>query len=700
MSESITCPRCGHAFEPTALMRAAAEEHAREELGLAFDRRLEDLKSETQRRSDDERARMDVLLHRKDQELSAVQERLVLASEHEAEVLRLRRELSEYAATTEVQFQARLLEQAARIRQKATEEASQAFEMRVEEIQRAAGAERDTLQTRLAAHAEGAAELARREQELLEKEKGVAAEVERRLATVVAETRDQAEKNAASRLRDQYEVTVREREAEIASMKRQLLHVQDAEATLVKRQIELQEKEGRLTIEFERRIANEGTRLREQIEKESRERLERTVEERVRLAETGVADMTERLRLASEKELAFERQRREYEETNHETKMEAERRIAAETRTAREDALKEVSSLYLLKEEEHKLQNMDLKRRIEELQRRLDQGSQQAQGEVQEIALADVLRRAFPKDHVDDVPKGVQGADLKQIVLTDAGLVGGSILWECKRTKAWSGEWLAKLRDDQRATGSDAAVLVSQALPQNIRGFGESEGIWICAWELAVPVATALRTGLLEVASLRQAEGGRTEKIQMIYDYLVGPQFRQRVEGVVEAFVEMKDDLEMEKRAIYGLWRKRERQLERGLKNWTAVYGDLRGIAGRSMPELPQLELEGSLAEPQPDDGIQGGSDTPGSVLEGDVELCTLLLSMLPEDGSGIGNKAACERFVEAVFLGLQRDVTELDYLKSRDTLVREGRVRRGRGRGGSIARVLATPAETIDELE
>lgn len=239
----------------------------------------------------------------------------------------------------------------------------------------------------------------------------------------------------------------------------------------------------------------------------------------------------------------------------------------------------------------------------------MQQGSQQLQGEAQEVVLRDLLEEAFASDSIHDIPKGINGADVLQRVRASDGRDCVAILWESKRTKNWSETWLPKLREDQRAVGAACAVIVSQAMPDGIRHFGVKDGVWICAWPYATALGAALRASLVEVALARRTAEGRGEKMQMLFDYLTGTEFRNRVEGFVEAFKQMQDDLESEERAMQTRWNKRAKTLQRAQDNITAFYGDLQGIAGRQIQDLPALALEPARAFRGSDEGC--GDDDP-----------------------------------------------------------------------------------------
>ncbi|RYD75199.1 MAG: DUF2130 domain-containing protein, partial [Verrucomicrobiaceae bacterium] len=225
--------------------------------------------------------------------------------------------------------------------------------------------------------------------------------------------------------------------------------------------------------------------------------------------------------------------------------------------------------------------------------------SQQLQGEVQELDLENVLRLKFPLDSIEPVPKGEFGGDLLQRVVGSSGQECGEILWESKRTKNWSDAWLTKLRDDQRRAKAEISILVTQALPKGVDNFDIIEGVWVVSPRAVVPVATILRNGLLQISLARQVNEGQQTKTEMVYQYLTGPRFRHRIEAIVEAFSSMQEDLDRERKALMKQWAKRESQIERVMSSTVGMYGDLQGIAGRSLQEIEGLSLEGL---PQPDE--------------------------------------------------------------------------------------------------
>lgn len=301
------------------------------------------------------------------------------------------------------------------------------------------------------------------------------------------------------------------------------------------------------------------------------------------------------------------RKQRELDDARRELELTVEKRVQETLTEARAQAKREAEESLKLRvmEKDQAIASMQLT--IEELKRKAEQGSQQMQGEVQELELEQLLRAKFPYDRIEPVPKGEFGGDTLQRVY-DGGLACGSILWESKRTKHWSDAWLVKLRDDQRAAQAEIAVLVTQVLPKGVDTFDVVDGVWITSPRAALPVATILRHSLGQVSLVRQADEGRQTKTEMVYQYLTGPRFRHRVEAIVEAFTSMQEDLDRERKTLTKQWAKRAAQIERVMNATVGMYGDLQGIAGKSLQEIEGLEPD-ALPAPEATPPLQLGLD-------------------------------------------------------------------------------------------
>jgi len=285
------------------------------------------------------------------------------------------------------------------------------------------------------------------------------------------------------------------------------------------------------------------------------------------------------------------KKQRELDDAKRELELTVAKRVQDGLIEARTFAKKEAEEEQKFKVMEKEQTIAAMQKQIEDLKRRAEQGSQQLQGEVQELELENLLRLKFPYDGIDPVPKGEYGGDVLHRVVGTGGQPCGVILWEFKRTKNWSDAWLVKLRDDQRSAKAEIAIIVSHSLPKGVETFELIEGVWVTHPRATLPVAMILRQSLLEVALARQSSEGQQTKTEMVYQYLTGPRFRQRVEAIVEAFSTMQQDLERERKAIMKQWAKREEQIERVMTATVGMYGDLQGIAGRSLQEIEGLEL-------------------------------------------------------------------------------------------------------------
>ena len=389
--------------------------------------------------------------------------------------------------------------------------------------------------------------------------------------------------------RQQYEQQLLQKDAEIA---RQELGIREREreVTEAKRTLDAQiasQVATQLNSERSRLIAEETrkAKLAAAAELDSRAR------EIAELHEV-LKGRDEKLAAAQKAQAELTRKQRELDDARRELELTVEQRVQHGLNDARVLAKQEAEENLKLKVMEKDQTIAAMQQKIEELKRRAEQGSQQLQGEVQELMLENLLRAKFPFDAIEPVPKGEFGGDVLHRVIGAAGQTGGTILWETKRTRAWSDLWLAKLREDQRTAKAEIAVIVTQTLPKGIETFELLDGIWVTHPRAALPVALILRHSLLELALVRQSSEGLQTKTEMVYQYLTGPRFRQRVEAIVEAFSTMRDDLDKERKVMMKQWAKREEQIMRVMGATVGMYGDLQGIAGKSLQEIEGLELK------------------------------------------------------------------------------------------------------------
>ncbi len=328
------------------------------------------------------------------------------------------------------------------------------------------------------------------------------------------------------------------------------------------------------------------------MEKSIREEMKEETDGQIKSLQKELEQKSGQVKDFNKAKAEIEKLKREKNELREEVALEKEREYSEKLKEERLKIQKQADESSTLKIKELEKQLEDQKKLAEEMKRKAEQGSQQLQGEVQELELEQLLRGKFPHDDIEPVPKGEHGGDVLQHVKNQMNQPCGTIIWESKRTNAWSDKWLPKLREDQRAAKAEIAVIVSQALPKDVDLFDLVDGVYVTTPKAALAIALLLRQGLMETASARLASQGQETKMEMVYQYLTGPRFRQRVQAIVEAFSTMQDDLNSEKKAITKQWAKREEQIDHVMQATVGMYGDLQGIAGKTMQEIEGLDLK------------------------------------------------------------------------------------------------------------
>ena len=361
-----------------------------------------------------------------------------------------------------------------------------------------------------------------------------------------------------------------------------------AEAADAKRA--LAEADERVKAQLTAQLAAERAKVLEQARREAMTIVSAEGEAAIRAARESEERVRAKLAESQRAELAWRQEKQSFEDMKRTFELDKQREIDEAKAGIIERARKEAA-------EESRLNLMgkdkvidDLKRLTEDLKRKAEQGSQQLQGEVQELDLEATLRASFPRDVIEPVAKGTFGGDTVQRVTGLNGASVGTILWESKRTRSWSDGWLAKLRGDQREARAQVAVLVSAVLPKGVEHFSQVEGVWVCGTAVAVPMAALLRQALIDVAGARASAEGVQTKTDLVYEYITGGRFKQRVEAIIEAFTTMREDLDTERKFVMRQWAKRETQIGNVLASTVGMHGDLQGIAGSSVPEIRGLE--------------------------------------------------------------------------------------------------------------
>jgi len=282
---------------------------------------------------------------------------------------------------------------------------------------------------------------------------------------------------------------------------------------------------------------------------------------------------------------------RKLREKDEDREIEMKKKLMEEEEKIKNEARQKVEDEHKLKDLEKDKKIQDVLKANEELTKKLEQGSQQSQGETLELELESKLRSEFPTDKILEVKKGQRGADISQEVVDKLGRSCGTILWESKNAE-WSNGWISKLKEDQRQAKADLAVLVSVKLPEGVDSFAYKDGVWIVSWKHFIPLSWSLRFNLVSLYHERQSSEGKDEKMKILYQYLTGTEFKNRVEGIVDAFSNLQEELEKEKRYFNVKWARQEKEIRKVVDHTHGMYGDLQAVIGKSLPEIKSLELE------------------------------------------------------------------------------------------------------------
>ena len=387
-----------------------------------------------------------------------------------------------------------------------------------------------------------------------------------------------------------------------AGVRRELAREQkaltDRERGVQARETKLQDAEREIEAQVIKRLSIQKAK----ISKEAMDKARAEVSLELKDLTANAEDTERKLLVAEANELQLRKEKRDLEAAKKALDLEVTRKIDAERERIRQEALVHAAGEHRLKDAEKDKKLADVLRINEELNRKLQQGSQQTQGEVLELELEGVLRDCCRWDEILPVPKGVRGADVLHIVKTKSGMSCGRIIWEAKHTKNWNDDWLSKLKGDQQQAKADVAVLVTDVLPDDIECFGVQEGVWVTTPKYVPGLVCALRSGMEQVAQVKRAVASKNETVEALFTYLTGPEFAHRVEAIMRSFIAMKEDLEEEKRVTVRRWSRREKQLELVVGNTSGMYGDLQGLMGTSLKPIASLES----GETSWDDGEDG----------------------------------------------------------------------------------------------
>ena len=417
-------------------------------------------------------------------------------------------------------------------------------------------------------------------------------ELEEAKKQIAETTKSEVEKKAKVELESAVEAT--KKEAEINA--RQALKLQEDLDEQIKLSAELKAEKSKLRETHEKELEE----TRKQISEKDKSEAQKSVAKQLKDKEEQVSEYKKRAEQAEEQELQIRKEKLELEESKRKFELEKQRQLDEERDKIRNKALKEAQETHELKDKEKEMLIENLKKSLADAQRKAQQGSQQAQGEVMELELEDLLKREFPMDKIVEVKKGQRGADVVQEVIDKKGRNCGVILWESKNAK-WQNTWVATLKENQRQAKAQIAVLVSNNTPPEIETFVYKEGVWIANRKMALPLALALRFDLVRVTFEKMANVNKSEKAEILYQYITSTEFKHRIEAIAETFTDMQSTIETEKRWFTSKWAKQEKQIRRVVDNTIGMRSDLEGLVGNALPSIDYLELPDSIEEDKKD---------------------------------------------------------------------------------------------------
>ncbi|MBR9859982.1 DUF2130 domain-containing protein [bacterium] len=371
------------------------------------------------------------------------------------------------------------------------------------------------------------------------------------------------------------EKVLRERAAELEGQKKNLEEEKEKVEELIRDGVKTKLRSERQTLEKE---------LRVQIQEEKSDQI-KTLEEEVK-------EKSSQLKELNKFKAQVQKLEREKDEMKDVLEAEAEQKLTEAIKEERAKIKKAEEEKVELKLVEKDNLIQQLTENLKEAQRRAEQGSMQSQGEAQELAIEEFLRESFPLDTIGEIKKGARGADCLQTVNTRVKQNCGTIYYESKRTKTFSLGWIEKFRNDMREKGANIGVIVTDAMPSDMDRMGQKEGVWICTYSEFKGLCFVLRESIIQINNAVATQENKGDKMVMLYDFLTSNEFKLQVEGIVEGFTQMKEDLEKEKRSIQGHWKRREKQIEKVVLNTNFMYNSIKGIAGSAVSSIKQLEMD------------------------------------------------------------------------------------------------------------
>jgi hypothetical protein len=355
---------------------------------------------------------------------------------------------------------------------------------------------------------------------------------------------------------EKYSSRIKVIEADRQNKHARLMELEEKSVAVEELQRQLKQKEENTELELRRRLLEREKLLKAEAEQKATEK--------------ASVDLKEKQRLLDQEKEKLD--------------LLMKRRVQEETEKARDEERMKMAEIQKKLDDQTRLLN--------EMKRKSEQGSMQAQGEVQELALEEFLKNSFARDEVEEIGKGKRGGDCVHQVKDAYGNTCGKILYESKRTKNFGTDWTSKLKEDIRLTQADIGVIVTEVLPHGMARFGLYDGVWVCTFSEFKALAVLFRESLCRIGEVRVAQENKGDKMQLLYNYLTSIEFRQKLEAIVESFQHMQEDLNKEKAQTMSQWARREKQIFKVMENTVSLYGDVRGIAGTAIKEIEALEMD------------------------------------------------------------------------------------------------------------
>jgi len=340
---------------------------------------------------------------------------------------------------------------------------------------------------------------------------------------------------------------------------------------------------------YKRRLEEEKMKAKKEVRAEIVKEVEKEMALRLKDKGNEVEELKKQNKLLQNQQLELNRLIRQIRSEKERLKLESSKKLLEDEEKIRKEITGKIQEENELKFKEYEKKLADARRQAEIFKAKIEQGSQQSQGEVLELELEGLLKQEFPLDHVVEIKKGQRGGDVLQEVVNRRGRVSGKILWELKNAK-WSERWIGKLKEDQRQAKAHLAVLVVANPPEDIKTFIFRNGVWIVTRKLAIPLAMVLRHNLIRLSYEKMTQTGKNEKKEILYQYITSIDFTQRIEAIVEAFGNLQVEIEKEKRSYQAKWARQEKQLRHVIDHTFGVYGDLQGVLGKSLPNIEELD--------------------------------------------------------------------------------------------------------------